>query len=118
MNWLKAFRPRMFERLEGRVDMDSLDIPDFAPGPREVLEKRELADAVLGGIRSLPARYRVPLTMFHLDGLSYEKVADFLDIPLGTAKSLIHRARKKLKEKLLGSKLQNAIDIARKKKSL
>ena len=30
--------------------------------------------------------------MFHLDGLSYEKVAEFLDIPLGTAKWLIDRA--------------------------
>lgn len=100
MNWLKAFRPRVFEQLDGRVDLDSLDIPDFAPGPREVMEKRELAEAVLGAVNSLPPKYRVPLTMFHLDGLSYEKVASFLDIPLGTAKSLIHRARKKLKEAL------------------
>lgn len=38
--------------------------------------------------------------MFHLDGLSYEKVADFLDIPLGTAKSLIVRARGRLREVL------------------
>jgi hypothetical protein len=51
-------------------------------------------------IASLPPKYRVPLTMFHLDGLSYQKVADFLDIPLGTAKSLIYRARAKLKDAL------------------
>ena len=51
-------------------------------------------------IGSLPPKYRVPLTMFHLDGLSYGKVATFLDIPLGTAKSLIHRARAKLKDAL------------------
>jgi len=38
--------------------------------------------------------------MFHLDGLSYQKVADFLDIPIGTTKSLIHRARKMLKPAL------------------
>lgn len=35
--------------------------------------------------------------MFHLDGLSYQKVADFLDIPLGNVKVLIHRARQKLR---------------------
>jgi len=98
MNWLKTFRRKLFERLEGRVDLDTLDIPDFVPGPRQILEKRELAEAVLSAVDSLPPRYRVPLTMFHLDGLSYEKVARFLDIPLGTAKSLIHRARTKLKE--------------------
>jgi len=100
MNWLKAYRPGLFEQLDGRVDLDSLEIPDFRPSPAEVAEKRELAAAVLGAINSLPPKYRLPLTMFHLDGLSYQKVADFLDIPLGTAKSLIHRARAKLKDAL------------------
>ena len=97
MNWLKAFRRGVFEKLEGRVDLDSLDIPDFRPGPPEIVERRELAEAVVQAISSLPEKYRLPLTMFHLDGLSYQKVADFLDIPLETAKSLIHRAREKLR---------------------
>jgi RNA polymerase sigma-70 factor (ECF subfamily) len=96
MDWLRARRPELFRALDGRVDLDRLEIPDFRPGPPAVAESRELARAVLHGIDSLPPRYRVPLTMFHLDGLSYQKVADFLDIPLGTAKSLIHRARRKL----------------------
>ncbi len=97
MNWLKAFRPQIFQQLDGKVDLDTLEIPDFNPGPPEVVEKRGLADAVLRAIDSLPPKYRVPLTMFHLDGLSYRKVADFLDIPLGRVKVLIHRARAKLK---------------------
>ena len=97
MKWLKSYKPGLFQQLDGRVDLDTLDIPDFKPGPPEVVERRELAQAVQSAIAELPAKYRVPLTMFHLNGLSYQKVADFLDIPLGTAKSLIHRARAKLK---------------------
>ena len=97
MNWLRSFRPGLFRQLDGRVDLDRLEVPDFKPGPAEVAEKRELADAVLEAVASLPPKYRVPLTMFHLDGLSYQKVADFLDIPLGTAKSMVHRAREKLR---------------------
>ncbi len=100
MNWLKAFRPGLFEQLDGRVDLDRLEIPDFQPGPQETAQKRELANAVLRAVESLPPKYRMPLTMFHLDGLSYQKVADFMDIPLGTIKSLIHRARGKLKTAL------------------
>ena len=96
MNWMRAYRPQLFERLDGRVDLESLDIPDFRPGPPEVVERRELAQVVLRAVASLPAKYRVPLTMFHLDRLSYQKVAEFLDIPLGTAKALIHRARARL----------------------
>ncbi len=100
MNWLRAYRPQLFAQLDGRVDLDLLEVPDFRPGPAEVVEKRELAEVVLRAVQALPPKYRVPLTMFHLDGLSYQKVADFLDIPLGTAKALIHRARAKLREAL------------------
>lgn len=100
MNWLRAFKPRLFEQLDGRVALDDLELPSFAPSPSEIAERRELADAVLAAVAALPAKYRLPLTMFHLDGLSYEKVAEFLDIPLGTAKSLIHRARAQLREAL------------------
>jgi RNA polymerase sigma-70 factor (ECF subfamily) len=97
MNWLRAFRPGLYAHMDGRADLDELEIPDFRPGPAELVERRELADAVLRAVQSLPPKYRMPLAMFHLDGLSYQKVAEFLDIPLGTAKSLIHRAREKLK---------------------
>jgi RNA polymerase sigma-70 factor (ECF subfamily) len=100
MNWLRAYRPQLFAQLDGRVDLDLLEVPDFRPGPAEVVEKRELAEVVLRAVQALPPKYRAPLTMFHLDGLSYQKVADFLDIPLGTAKALIHRARAKLREAL------------------
>jgi RNA polymerase sigma-70 factor (ECF subfamily) len=97
MDWLRTFRPRLFEKIEGQVDLDRLEIPDFQPGPPELAHQRELADIVMAAVASLPPKYRVPLTMFHLDGLSYKKVADFLDIPLGTAKSLISRAQGKLR---------------------
>jgi len=102
MNWLKAFRPKLFEKIDGRVDLDRLEVPDFRPGPSGAAQSRELANAVIQAVDSLPPKYRVPLTMFHLDGLSYKKVADFLDIPLGTAQALIHRARAKLKAALSG----------------
>ena len=47
MNWLKTFRPGLFKHLDGKVDLDSLEVPDFRPGPAEITEKRELAEAVL-----------------------------------------------------------------------
>lgn len=100
MNWIKTFRPSYFAQLDGQVDLEKLEVPDFTPGLQEVVERKELAEAVQRAVQSLPPRYRVPLTMFHLDGLSYDKVASFLDVPLGTAKSLIQRARAKLKEAL------------------
>ena len=111
MAWVKAHRPALFRELDGKVDADVLEIPDFSPGPAETAEKRELADAVVAAVASLPPKYRVPLTMFHLDGLSYQKVADFLDIPLGTAKSLIARARAKLKQALASAVVEDLTPV-------
>lgn len=99
LNWMRAHRPALYQHVSD-VDLDALELPDFEPGPQEVVERRELARVVLRAVGALPAKYRVPITMFHLDGLSYQKVADFLDIPLGTAKTLIHRARAKLRDAL------------------
>ena len=44
----------------------------------------------------LPARYRVPLTLYHIDGLSHAKVARTLGVPESTVRSLVARARHKL----------------------
>lgn len=48
----------------------------------------------------LPPRYRLPLTLFHLDGLSHSKVAEALGVSVSTARSLVTRARQKLQPML------------------
>lgn len=102
MDWLRAFRPQLYRSMGGPESVDQIEaIPDLqAETPHERAESRELSQVILQAISELPPKYRIPLTMLHLDGLSYEKVADFLEIPLGTAKSLISRARKKLRPAL------------------
>jgi RNA polymerase sigma factor (sigma-70 family) len=56
----------------------------------------ELSERVLNAMALLPARYRVPLTMYHIEGLSHERVAQALNVPVGTVRSLVSRARRKL----------------------
>jgi RNA polymerase sigma-70 factor (ECF subfamily) len=46
----------------------------------------------------LPHRYRQAVTLFYMEDQSYEQTAAHLDMPLGTVKALLHRARKKLIE--------------------
>jgi len=99
MMWLRTFRPELYRSMGEPSDIGELDtIPDTATiTPLEHTEKNEMAKVVLAAIADLPQKYRIPLTMFHLNGLSYQKVADFLEIPINTVKTLIHRAKKKLK---------------------
>jgi RNA polymerase sigma factor (sigma-70 family) len=66
------------------------------PSPLERLERAEVVQRVLSAIDRLPARYRVPLALYHIDGLSHAKVAGTLGVPESTVRSLVARARRKL----------------------
>lgn len=48
-------------------------------------------------LESLPARYRQVLVLFYYEEKSYEAVAEMLDLPLGTVKTQLHRARSRLR---------------------
>jgi RNA polymerase sigma-70 factor (ECF subfamily) len=102
IDWLRAYRPELYRSMgepEDVAQVEAIADPQGAT-PLDKAVSQELSDVVLAAIDELPPRYRIPLTMFHLDGLSYQKVAEFLEVPLGTVKSLISRARKKLRPAL------------------
>jgi len=69
---------------------------DPGPSPLQRLEHREVVSRVLSALERLPARYRVPLTLYHIDGLTHAKVARTLGVPEATVRSLVARARRKL----------------------
>ena len=51
-------------------------------------------------IEELPVQYRTVLTLFHLEEFSYKEIEEITEMPEGTIKSYLSRARKILKEKL------------------
>lgn len=69
-------------------------------GPESTALRREELDEVLAAMADLPAPYRAALALRHMQQLSYQEVADSLDIPLGTVKTHLHRARAALKARL------------------
>lgn len=73
-----------------------LDIPDESSSPQSLLEKRELQQDIQKAIDSLPEDYRRVILLRELADLSYEEIARVLNMDLGTVKSRIFRARKKL----------------------
>lgn len=97
MDWLKAYRPELYRSMGDSPEIEDVAQKVDAMTPPELAARSEIAANVLAAVNNLPSKHRLPLMMFHLDGLSYEKVAEFLDIPLGTAKWLIHRAKQMLK---------------------
>lgn len=66
-----------------------------------VLERQELAKRLAAGLAALPEGYRYLLTLRHLQELSYDEIAAVTEMPLGTVKTGIFRARRQLKAILL-----------------
>ena len=65
-----------------------------------VLAAADLRDAVRKSVAGLDPRYAGPVVLFYLEGLSVKEVAERLDVPEGTVKIRLHRAREVLKEAL------------------
>lgn len=77
-----------------------LQIKSKTENPHEFTERRELGGRIEVAIGELREEYRMAILLYHVEGYSYEEIADIMDIPLGTAKTYLFRARKELKKHL------------------
>lgn len=83
-----------------RVEATALQLPDRSETPDEELEARELGSVIEQAIGRLRPEYRTCIILRHIEGRSYEDIAQITDLPLGTVKTYIHRARNELKDAL------------------
>jgi RNA polymerase sigma-70 factor (ECF subfamily) len=79
---------------------EPVDYADPAPGPERSYEAAEDAARLRAAIEALPEKYRVVITLFHLQGKQYEEIAAVLDLPLGTVKTHLFRAKDLLRAAL------------------
>jgi RNA polymerase sigma-70 factor, ECF subfamily len=106
--WLYAITSRLClnrlasgERRMARQGEDALlRLSDAGPRPDAALERRELETALGRAIAELPEDRRIVVVLRDLEGLSYEEIAQVLELELGTVRSRLYRARADLKEKL------------------
>lgn len=68
--------------------------------PDERFESQELGGEIEAAIDQLRPEYREAVLLRHVQGRPYREIADIMDLPLGTVKTYIHRARNELQEKL------------------
>src|SRR5205823_706393 len=84
----------------------SLDDPDsMVPAPSAVdrrFSDLELHDRLEKAIQRLPANYRLLVAAHYLDGVQYEDLAEAMNLPLGTVKTQLHRAKRQLRTLLEG----------------
>lgn len=74
---------------------------DSSQDPHAQLERKERKRALTQALQALPEHYRSLLLMREVSGMSYQEIADALELDLGTVKSRIARARERLRKILV-----------------
>jgi len=93
------------DRLSRRKRYSDAELPeraDEAPGPAAVAESRDESRRLREAIDALPDKYRTVITLYHLQGRQYEEIAKVLELPMGTVKTHLFRAKELLRKRLAG----------------
>lgn len=86
--------------IEGSGSDLGMQVADTGPSPEDASESGAREQVLQDGLGQLPEYQRSMIVMYHLESLSYEEIAEALDLPIGTVKSRLNRARQALKDLL------------------
>ena len=84
-------------------DGEMMELADDADSPQETVERTEQQEAVQKALATLSEEYREVLLLRYMEELDYAEIAEVLQLPSGTVKSRINRAKAALKAALLKS---------------
>ena len=107
--WLHRITTNLFldqARRKSKIRFDSLGedaearLPSRSAGPDTQLLDTMFDDDVEEALAELPPDFRAAVVLCDVEGLSYEEIADVLDLKLGTVRSRIHRGRTMLRRAL------------------
>lgn len=79
------------------IEATTLQIGDPRESQLDEVTSKELGSQIEAAIGQLRPEYRSCIILRHIDGRPYEEIAEMLDLPLGTVKTYIHRARNELR---------------------
>lgn len=85
---------------ESEQAQTSYELVSQEESPEEYAANRELGEHIEAALAQLRPHYRVATVLRHVEGYSYDEIAQIMDLPLGTVKTYIHRARMELRELL------------------
>lgn len=89
------------EDLENEEGSMQRQIADEGETPEESLLRTERAEELKKALSQLKEEHRMAVILRDIRGLSYEEIAEIMDLPMGTVKSRISRARNQLKQEIL-----------------
>lgn len=101
LNHTSTRRKNLNRRQQRIVPLEDTEpVRDPQPGPAETIEKKEIRERVQSALNTLEPDDATVILLRDLQDIPYEEVARLLEIPVGTVKSRLHRARQALKSQL------------------
>ena len=90
-------------KIRGEVEGETVIAfrPDTAPGPARLSESGEVGSRIQEALGKLKPLDRAVVVMREIQGMNYDEIAKALDLPLGTLKARLHRARERLRNRLV-----------------
>jgi RNA polymerase sigma-70 factor (ECF subfamily) len=70
-------------------------------GLAEIYEKKVNEEMVSKALEIIPEKFKSPLILYYMEGLTYQEISEYLDIPIGTVMSRLTRGKKYLKNELV-----------------
>ena len=98
LSWKRKQRPR--HSVDHSRELAGDEPIDRAARPEQNLDERERAGQVRNALGLLSDEHRQILVLREMEGASYETIAEMLELPVGTVRSRLHRARLELRDQL------------------
>ncbi len=95
------------ENFFDNIRSDKIDSTDL----QEKVFSNLMDDEMTNALNSLQDDFKTVVILCDLEGLSYEEIADFVQCPIGTVRSRLHRGRKMLQQKLYDYAKQRGYDV-------
>lgn len=101
--WIYRIAARLALRERSRWRLPFFPLAEeepIAPAGPDTVERREASERIASALDRLPRLQRLVVSLFAIDGLSHAEIAEVLGVPVGTAWSRLHAARKRLAQML------------------
>ncbi|MEC7798904.1 MAG: sigma-70 family RNA polymerase sigma factor [Candidatus Neomarinimicrobiota bacterium] len=88
-------------------DEKDYDLPSVQPDADQLIESEYLEKRIQSAINTLPLHFKTVIVLRDIQELSYDEISNIVEVPLGTVKSRINRARLQLQKELKDLKKEN-----------
>lgn len=101
LNFLEKKKLPLFDDLVKNEEITIDSLKGESKTPAELAITKDISQILKDEIENLPAQYKLIITMFHIDDLTYDEIGKITGLASGTVKSHIFRGRKMLKDRLV-----------------